>query len=144
MADEVTVDRRLFQATSSEKQVVALAFVVSLGYWCYYHFDHFHFHVTRAYAHIGHTEAQHLIGQRYLHGRGVEKDHSEAMKWFRKAADQGHPHSSYNLAVGHLQGLTEDLQPGEAQKLIEHAARQGVPEASDMMDSSCVWGDCEQ
>ncbi|XP_037078233.1 secretory immunoglobulin A-binding protein EsiB-like [Pollicipes pollicipes] len=124
-------------------QVLAVAASVALTYWCYYYFDHFHFHVSRAYAHLGHTEAQHVLGQRYLHGRGVEKDHEQAMAWFRKAADDGHPHASYNLAVGHLQGLTDVLEPGEAQKMIKHAADNGVEEAIDMMRSSCVWGDCE-
>jgi hypothetical protein len=27
----------------------------------------------------------------YENGLGVEKDYSEALKWFRKAADQGYP-----------------------------------------------------
>lgn len=43
---------------------------------------------------------------------GVEKDHAEAMRWFRKSADQGHAHSAYNLAVGHMQGLETDVQKG--------------------------------
>ena len=58
------------------------------------------------------TSCDHYAPLLFRAGKGVEKDHSEAMKWFKKAADQGHPHSSYNLAVGHLQGLHQDLQPG--------------------------------
>lgn len=47
-----------------------------------------------------------------MSGKGVAKNHSEAMVWYKKAAMQGHPHSSYNLAVGHLQGLDVGLKPG--------------------------------
>ncbi len=43
---------------------------------------------------IGNTEqgdayAQFLLGVIYEIGRGVTKDESEAVKWYRKAAEQG-------------------------------------------------------
>jgi len=66
------------------------------------------------------------------------------MEWFRKASDQGHPHASYNLAIGHMQGIHEHLDRGDAERLIAKAAENGVPEAADMMDTHCVWGNCDQ
>ena len=36
-------------------------------------------------------------GSRYEEGTGVAKDVSEALKWYRKAADQGHAGAQYNL-----------------------------------------------
>jgi len=68
--------------------------------------------VTGIYAKFGHVHAQHLMGDKYLHGKGVKMDEILAMEWFKKAAEQGHPHSAYNLAIGHLNGLQTGLQPG--------------------------------
>lgn len=36
--------------------------------YAYYYFDHLHFHVTYAYGWLGYPQAQHQVGQRYLHG----------------------------------------------------------------------------
>lgn len=36
----------------------------------------------------GHAGAQHLLGTCYHNGRGVERDYSEALKWYQLAADQ--------------------------------------------------------
>ena len=68
-----------------------------------------HVNVIKAYAHMGFDTAQHELGNRYLHGVGLERHEGKAMEWFKKAADQGHPHSSYNLAVGHLKGLPSPI-----------------------------------
>uniref|UniRef100_A0A674IA45 SEL1L2 adaptor subunit of ERAD E3 ligase n=1 Tax=Terrapene triunguis TaxID=2587831 RepID=A0A674IA45_9SAUR len=69
-------------------------------------YENFHFHVAHMYAHLGYPNAQHIVGQRYLQGTGVEKNEEMAMHWFREAAEQGHPHSSFNLAVGKLKNMT--------------------------------------
>ena len=37
----------------------------------------------------GQVMAQFHLGRMYLDGKGVPKDLEEAVKWFRKAADQG-------------------------------------------------------
>ncbi len=54
--------------------IVLLGLCLVALYFCYFHFQWFHFHVTHAYAHIGHIEAQHLMGDKYLHGQGIDKD----------------------------------------------------------------------
>ena len=41
----------------------------------------------------GHLGAQHALGYRYYKGKGVPKDHTEALKWWRGAAKGGYEHS---------------------------------------------------
>ena len=59
--------------------------------------------LLRQAAENGQKEAQFNLGQMYLKGRGVKQDDRQAVKWFRKAADQGHPKAPYSLIS--LQGL---------------------------------------
>ena len=37
------------------------------------------------------------LGASYYQGQGVSKSHKEAVKWYRKAADQGLCHAQFNL-----------------------------------------------
>lgn len=124
-------------------EVLGIIVALIALYFCYFHFDHFHYHVSHVYANLGHPHAQHLVGDRLLHGKGVDQDKNLAMEWFRKAADQGHPHSSYNLAIGHLNGLRTDVQPGEVNQLIKHAADNGVIHAKDVYEHVCKQGRCD-
>lgn len=50
-------------------QAVVIVGAVAAALYCYYYFEHVHFHVTHGYAHLGYSEAQHQVGQRYLHGQ---------------------------------------------------------------------------
>lgn len=61
---------------------MALIGTIIFALYAYYYFDHLHFHVTHGYAHLGYSAAQHQVGQRYLHGKGVEKNPHKAMEWF--------------------------------------------------------------
>uniref|UniRef100_K1PI67 Death ligand signal enhancer n=1 Tax=Magallana gigas TaxID=29159 RepID=K1PI67_MAGGI len=124
-------------------QAVVLISTLSFALYAYYYFDHLHFNVTYAYAWLGYPSANHQIGQRYLHGKGVEKHIGKAMEHFKKAADQGHPHASYNLAIGHLKGYKSGLKPGEAHVLIQHAASKGVKEAHQVLNEVCSRGGCK-
>jgi len=134
---------RLDTATKVVLTLLVGALVVCLlaGYYCYYHFHWFHFHVARTYAHLGYPQAQHVLGERYLYGAGVEQDEEEAMRWFRLASAQDHGHASYNLAIGHLKGIRTDVRPGEVHTLVKHANDKGVVEAGDMLvrhDFYCI------
>ena len=55
-------------------QVLGLFLCIIALYFCYFHFQLFHYHVTGVYARLGHADAQHLLGDKLLHGKGVEKD----------------------------------------------------------------------
>ena len=53
---------------------IGIIFTLVTLYMCYFHFDFFHYRLCTVYASLGHADAQHIVGERLLHGRGVEKD----------------------------------------------------------------------
>lgn len=58
----------------------------------------------RSAAEAGDAMAQCSLGQRYQNGRGVPKDHTEAVNWFRKAAEQGNATAQLFLAESYNSG----------------------------------------
>jgi hypothetical protein len=44
------------------------------------------------------------LGLLYARGWGVEKDQNEALRWYRKAAEQGDRQAQYNLAAAYFEG----------------------------------------
>ena len=58
----------------------------------------------------GNADAQVKLGFMYREGRGVTKDHSEALKWYRLAAQQGDWSAQSNLGSMYDkgQGVTQD------------------------------------
>jgi len=54
--------------------IIGIIMALIALYTCYFHFDHFHYRVCSVYANLGHADAQHILGERLLHGKGVEKD----------------------------------------------------------------------
>ena len=52
----------------------------------------------RPLAEQGDAKAQYWLGEMYHVGHGVTKDHKEALRWYRKAANQGHPPAKNSLA----------------------------------------------
>jgi TPR repeat protein len=72
-------------------------------------------------------------GIKYYNGDGVNKDYVEALKWFRKAADQGNSFAQYNIgAMYHEgQGVTKDRVA--AIKWLRKAADQGHQKAKDAL-----------
>jgi TPR repeat protein len=65
----------------------------------------------------------------YSNGQGVPQNYAEAMKWFRKAADQGNPRAQHNLGFMYAngEGVVNDL--AEAVKWYRKAADQGYRDA---------------
>ena len=63
----------------------------------------------RQAANQGYAPAKNALGSMYFFGRGVEKDASQALFWFQKAADQGDALGQYNLSVA-LRKLKKDNQ----------------------------------
>ena len=54
----------------------------------------------RRQAEQGDPDAQSILGLMYANGEGVLKDDTEAVRWYRLAADQGVALTQYNL--GHM------------------------------------------
>ena len=66
-------------------------------------------------------------GNMYYSGHGVSKDYAEAVKWYRKAAEQGYALAQNSLGNMYKngQGVTQDYS--EAVKWYRQAAEQGNP-----------------
>ena len=97
----------------------------------------------------GNAEAQYNLALAYENGNGMTKDLSEAVKWYRKAAEQGHAGAQKELKTAELllnaqngnaeaqyklaqayekgSGVTKDLT--EAMAWYHKAAEQGLAEA---------------
>jgi len=69
--------------------------------------------------------AQFNLGMIYDTGEGVTKDAAEAVKWYRKAADQGLAAAQFNLGVMYAngEGVTKDNM--EAYKWLLLAGAKG-------------------
>jgi TPR repeat protein len=85
----------------------------------------------RPLAEKGDAEAQRYLGLMYLFGKGVPQDHAEALKWFRKAADQGNAVAQFNLGDiltnedWHKEFQDVPLDYVEGTKWLRKAADQG-------------------
>ncbi|MDE7413285.1 MAG: sel1 repeat family protein [Muribaculaceae bacterium] len=73
----------------------------------------------------GDKEAQYYIGVMYAIGYGVTKDYQEALKWYRKAAEQGFAEAMCNLGVTYQNGDGVAKDYKEAVKWYRKAAEQG-------------------
>ena len=80
-------------------------------------------------AEAGDAEAQCAIGEKYYFGEGVEKDHKEAIKWFRKAVGQNYADAQYSLGVMYDNGEGVEKNHKEAVNWFRKAAEQGYEEA---------------
>ena len=81
-------------------------------------------------------EAQYRLGLRYAIGEGVPKDAAQAVKWYRKAADQG-----YANAQNSLGNMFVDQDPAEALKWYRKAADQGDHCAQNNLGCMYAQGD---
>ena len=72
----------------------------------------------------GDRYAQLEVGYKYHFGRGVEIDYEEAMKWYRKAADQGLVRAKYRIGVMYEYGRSVLKDEAEAFKWFQLAARE--------------------
>jgi tetratricopeptide (TPR) repeat protein len=72
----------------------------------------------------GYAPAQFKLGLIYVNGNGVPQDYREALKWYRKAADQGNAAAQRNLGVMFGEGLGVPQDYAEALKWFRRAAEQ--------------------
>ena len=61
----------------------------------------------------------------YRDGKGVSQDYSEAVKWYRKSAEQGNAYAQNNLGWMYSKGYGVSQDYSEAVKWYRKAARQG-------------------
>src|SRR5438067_13114399 len=84
---------------------------------------------VKAKAQAGDADSQVELGLRYDKGEGVAQDHAEAVKWYRKAAEQNFAGAQYSLGVcyGKGEGVAKDQV--EAEKWSRKAAEQNFAAA---------------
>jgi len=72
----------------------------------------------------------------YKEGKGIPQNYSEALKWYRKAADQGLAKAQFQLGLIYEQGLGVQQDSTEASKWYQKAADQGFEEAKSKLAAS--------
>lgn len=102
-------------------------------------------------AHQGDPPAQYLLGDMYARGRGVPEDHREAVRWWRRAAEQGQSGAQdwlgtlYDLAymsggdMAVLGSLPQDKAEGA--KWYRRAAEQGHASAQNSLGTKYEEGE---
>lgn len=61
----------------------------------------------------------------YDYGQGVAQDNTEAVYWYKLAAEQGYAGGQNNLGVLYYDGLGVEQNPVEAVRLFREALHQG-------------------
>jgi TPR repeat protein len=85
---------------------------------------------TRKKAESGDADAQVSLGHEYRYGfSGLPSDVSEAIKWYRAAAEQGDAYGQYNLGAVYANGEGMPKDDAEAVKWWRMAADQGLANA---------------
>lgn len=85
--------------------------------------------VLKEKAEAGDSAAQVTLGLAYASGDGVTFDETQAVKWFRKAADQKNPAGEYFLGEMYDTGRGVSKDPVQAQDWFRRAANHGDPRA---------------
>ena len=83
---------------------IPFAIILAVASWWWWHDSSQYWaslplETLRAKAKNGVAEAQFALANKYDIGDGVEQDHAEAAKWFRKAAEQGLAKAQGNLGL---------------------------------------------
>jgi TPR repeat protein len=73
----------------------------------------------------GQASAQLILGEMHLTGKGLPLDYSEALKWFRAAAEQGETEALRRLGFMYESGLGVKRDLAQADLLYDLAAKGG-------------------
>ncbi len=88
----------------------------------------------------GDADAQFQIGGRYAEGNGVDEDFTEALKWYRKAAETNHAEAQYALGTACAYGMNVQQDYEKALEWFKKAAEQGHIEAQYNLGMSYCHG----
>jgi len=88
---------------------------------------------VKAKAEAGDAESEMELGRRYDKGEGVVKDHAEAAKWYRKAAEQNYVNPQFNLGMCYEEADAGTEDWAEVYKWLSLAAMQGHERAKKFM-----------
>jgi TPR repeat protein len=99
------------------------------------------FETIRARAESGDADCQYQLGLRCQTGDGVAKDFPEAIKWYRKAADQGFVAAQSALALCYFHGAGVRKDFTEAVNWARKAADHGDAGAQDLLGFAYYYGE---
>ena len=74
-----------------------------------------------------------MVAAWYDQGKGTFENNTEALRWYRIAAERGDADSQWNLALMYEDGEGTPADTSEAQKWFELAAKNGVEEADQKL-----------
>lgn len=86
-----------------------------------------------AQAYAGDPEAQYMLGKAYAKGNGFDKDWNEALKWYRKAAENGYVKAQSVLGDAYSEGHIVKNDWSEAVRWYRKAADQGDVQAQSQL-----------
>ena len=89
----------------------------------------------------GEPDGQCSLGVMYAKGEGVAQDYAEAVKWFRRAAEQGLAAAQNNLGASYDKGEGVAQDYAEAVKWYRRAAEQGLAAAQNNLGGMYDKGD---
>lgn len=87
------------------------------------------FNLLQYSASNGVSEAQYLLGMCYYNGDGIKRDIYEAVKWFRKAAEQENSEAQFKIGMCYLEGMGVNQREEEALYWLQKSGEQGNSEA---------------
>lgn len=85
----------------------------------------------------GDSSAQNTIGVCYSKGNGVAQDYEEAVRWFRKAAENGNTLAQFNLGLSYDKGEGVDKDMSQAVYWYKKSAKSGNARAQ--FNLSCCY-----
>jgi hypothetical protein len=95
----------------------------------------------RIAAELGDSHAQYTLGLDYHDGNhGLPQDFAEALRWYRKAAEQGFAPAQNNLGALYWMGEGVPQDRAEAVRWHRKAAEQGDPNAQYNLGTSLAYG----
>lgn len=100
---------------------------------CEFRGNHPDFNEAKLKAQKGDPKAQFELGVCYFYGKGVSENEEEAVKWWRKAANQGLAEAQFNLARCYENGEGIQRNYAEAMKWYRKAAEQGHEDAKESL-----------
>ena len=86
-----------------------------------------HFNEVKLTAIDGDADAQFELAGLYAEGDGVKQDLTEAVKWYRKAAEQGHDGAQFKLGLSYQNGKGVPQSDTDAYIWLNISAENGAP-----------------
>lgn len=95
----------------------------------------------KAKANNGDVVAQFNLGNAYSDGEGVEQSHSQAVYWYRKAAEQGYAKAQFMLGYAYFEGKGVEQSKSQAVYWWKKLAEQGYAAAQCLLGFAYYLGD---